>query len=213
VFRRRALLALALAALVVSSGCLGFLAGSEPLEFAADPARTDAAAAADAGYDLNATETLVEERTVEAAGQSRTVEVTSRVATYERAVELGPLGRAKLGVFAVVSSPAVEVAGQTFNPLADASNGDLVGMVGSQYSGLSTGDPVSSRSVQALGTTANVTKFAGTAVFAGQSVDVFVHVTKVRHGDDFVVAVGVYPRRVDDADAVVAMVRALEHPA
>jgi hypothetical protein len=213
VFRRRALLALTLALLLASSGCLGFLAGSESLEFAADPARTDDAAASGAGYELNSTETLVENRTFEAAGQSRTVEVRNRVATYERAVELGPLGRAKLGVFAVVSSPAVEVAGQTFNPLEDASNADLVEMVDSQYSGLSTGEPVSSRSVRALGTETNVTRFEGSATFAGQSVDVFVHVTKVRHEDDFVVAVGVYPQAIDDGDAVVSMVRALEHPA
>jgi hypothetical protein len=197
----------------MTSGCIGFLAGGESLEFVADPARTDEAAADAAGYELNSTASPTVDRTVEAAGQSRTVEVTNRIATYERSFDLGLLGEAKLGVFAVVSSPAVEVAGRSFNPLADADNGDLVGMIGGRYAGLSADDPVSSRRVRSLGTETEVTKFAGTASVDGREIEVFVHVTKVRDGDDFVVAVGIYPRRIDQSGAVVELIRALEHPA
>ena len=205
---------IALVLLVLTSGCIGFLTGEDALQFDAQPARTDESVASDAGYQLNDTRTITTNRTLEAAGQQRTVTVTNRVATYEKSLSLGPLGDAKLGVFAVLSSPAVEVAGETLNPIGDYDNDRLVGLLASNYGGLSDIEQVSNRSIQMLGSDATVTKYAATATFSGRQVDVYIHVTKVRHESDFVVAMGIYPQVLSGEESnVLEMIRAVEHPA
>jgi hypothetical protein len=202
-----------LAILVVSSGCVGFLAGSEELSFAADPAATADSAASSAGYESNGTRTQRVEREFTVAGQTRTVEAANEITTYEKAIEIPLLGEAKLGVFTLVSSPAVEIAGETFNPIGDYSNDRLVRLVASEYGGLSGAEQVSERRLTALGTRTTVTKYSATATVQGEEVDVFVHVTKVRDGEDFVVALGIYPQRLDgEAENVLDMIRAVEHP-
>lgn len=210
---KRHLAGIALALLVVSSGCIGFLTGSEELTFEADPAATSESAASSAGYELNGTREQTVEREFTVAGQTRTVEAVNQITTYEKTIDVPVLGEAKLGVFTVVSSPAVEIAGKTFNPLGDYSNDQLVQLVASRYEGLSDVEQVSQRQVTALGTETTVTKYSATATFQGQEVDVFVHVTKLRDGEDYIVALGVYPQRIDDAEAILSMTRALEHPA
>ncbi|WP_411963587.1 DUF6517 family protein [Haloferax sp. YSMS24] len=211
----RALAALALTALVLTSGCLGVLTGEESLRFESDPAATDATAASSAGYETNGTRTLEVNRTFSVAGQERRVVASNHITTYEKTLDLGFFGEAKLGVFTVISTPAVEVAGETLNPIGDYSNDRLVRLVQSEYQGLSDVEQVSSRNVQILGEQANVTKYSATATVANnQQVDVFVHVTKVRHGDDFIVSVGVYPQQLGgEEDNILELMRAIEHPA
>lgn len=207
-------LTLALVLLVLTSGCIGFLTGQEALTFEASTALTDDSVAANAGYERNETRTVSINRTLEAAGQSRQVTVRNKVATYEKSLSLGPLGSAKLGVFALVSSPAVEVAGETLNPVGDYDNDRLVGLFASNYGGLSDVSQVSERTVTTLGSETTVTKYAATATFSGRQVDVYVHVTKVRHESDFVVALGVYPQALSGEESnVLELIRAVEHPA
>jgi hypothetical protein len=204
-----------LALLLLTSGCLGVITGDESLRFEAQPAAVDDTAAANAGYSLTEAKTATVNRTFEVAGQTRTVTVDNRVATYEKALDFGPLGTARLGTFAVVTTPAVEIAGETLNPLGDYDNDQLVGLLASNYTGLQDVDRVSSRQVTALGTETQVTKYAATAPTAfDQQIDVFVHVTSVRHEGDFVIAMGVYPQVLDgEEDRILELVRALEHPA
>jgi hypothetical protein len=211
---KRFVASVSLAILVLTSGCIGFLAGNEELSFEADAAATDESAASSAGYELNGTRSQTIERDFTVAGETRTVEAVNKITTYEKTLEIPLLGEAKLGVFTVVSSPAVEVAGETFNPIGDYSNDQLVRLVAGKYGGLSGVERVSERQVTTLGTETTVTKYSATATFQGQQdVDVFVHVTKVRDGEDYIVALGIYPQRIDDAEAIISMIRALEHPA
>ena len=49
---RRALATVAIALLLTTSGCIGFLTGDEALTFAAEPAAVDDSAAEEAGYEL-----------------------------------------------------------------------------------------------------------------------------------------------------------------
>jgi len=212
--RKRLVAVLMLSVLVVSSGCIGFLTGSEALTFEADPAATAESAASSAGYESNGTRTQVVEREFSAAGQTRTVEAASKVTTYEKTIDIPLLGSAKLGVCTVVSSPAVEIAGETFNPIGDYSNDRLVRFIASSYDGLDGVEQVSQRQITVLGTETTVTKYSATAPFQGEDVDVFVHVTKVRDGEDFVVALGIYPQRLDgEEENIISMTRAAEHPA
>ena len=211
---RRRLGAAALAVLLVTSGCIGFLTGEEAFVFEADPAVTDASVASDAGYQTEGPGERTVNRSFDVAGQSRTVRVVNQVTTYEKSLDLPVVKDVKLGVFSVISSPSVEIAGQEFNPLGDYSNDRLVEMVGSSYGGFSGVERVSSRTATVLGQETTVTKYAARAPVGGESVEVYVHVTKVRDGDDYVVALGVYPRQFSGEEAnVLEMMRAIEHPA
>lgn len=207
--QRRTLTAVALAALVALAGC-GALTGD--LSFSASPATVGDAALDDTGYE----EANVSEQTVtrefSAAGQSRNVTVTNHVAMYERSVDVPVVGSQRAAVFGAFASPEVSVLGQSFNPVEDYSDRELVALAQQQYSGLTVGDEVGTRSVSTLGDSANVTKFDGEAAIAGSTVDVYVHVTKVKHDGDFVVAVAVYPQALDgEQETVDDLLAGLEH--
>lgn len=209
--RRTQLLGVALALLLATSGCLGaFSSGTTTFE--AEPAEVNQAAASQTGFEKNGTSDSVVTREIGPDGASQTVEVINKVTTYEKALEIPLLGTARLGVFSIVSSPAVEIAGQTFNPLADYSNDQLVQLVTNRFGSLSNVEQVSSRQLTVLGTETTVTKYAATTTAQGQEIDVFVHVTKVRHEGDFLVGVGVYPQRLDQESDVLTLLRAVEHP-
>ena len=211
---RRRFGATALAALLATGGCLGFLTGEEALVFESDPATTAESVASDAEYETDGPDERAVNRSFGAAGQSRTVRVVNHVTTYEKRLDLPVVSAVKLGVFSVVTSPSVGIAGQEFNPLGDYSKQRLVRMAGSAYGGFNGIEQVSSRTVTVFGDETTVTKYAARAPVGGQSVEVFVHVARVRHEDDYVIALGVYPRRFSSEEAnIMAMIRAIEHPA
>lgn len=209
--QRRTAVAAAFAVLVVASGCLGILSG--PVTFSASKATVSQDARQQTGYEEAKVETTEVTRTFSAAGQSKNVTVTNWVAMYERTVDVPVLGERRAAVFSAFASPEVKVLGQTFNPIEKYSNRDLAKLAQQQYTSLSIGDSVGSRSVQLLDQSANVTKFEGQATLqGGQQVDVYVHVTKVRHDGDFVVAIAVYPQRLDgEQEKVDALLRGVEH--
>lgn len=208
--QRRRILA-GVGALAASGGCIGVLTGSKPLAFAATAATVRGSVAADAGYDLKGVETQTFSREFNAAGQSRRVEVDNRVATYEKSISFGPLGEAKLGVFALISTPAVELAGKTFNPVGKYDNDRLVRMLATNYDGLENVRKEGQRTAQVLGSTATVSKYLADATFSGTRVEVYVHVTKARHGSDFVVPVAVYPKLKSEEENVFRLLRNVEH--
>lgn len=203
--------AVAVAALLVTSGCLGVITGSEPLTGEASPATVAEGTLADSGYELTAQEEQVLEREVTVAGQTRQVVARNKLTRYERTFDLPGGVSASAGVFATVTTPAFSVAGQALNPVGELSNRQLVQRVGSSYEGLTVGEPVDNRSVSTLGSTMELTKFEGAATIGGIDVDVYVHVGSVRDGEDFVVVAAVYPQFVDDEDTVLRFVRNIEH--
>jgi len=207
--QRRTLTAAALAVLVALAGC-GMLTGD--LSYAASPAAVDDATLEDTGYEeANVAEQEVT-REFSAAGQSRNVTVTNHVAMYERSVDVPVVGEQRAAVFGAFTSPEVSVLGQSFNPIEDYDNRKLAGLAQRQYSGLTVGDEVGTRSVTVLGESANVTTFDGEASIGGTSVDVYVHVTKVKHDGDFVVAVAVYPQALDgEQETVDDLLAGLDH--
>jgi hypothetical protein len=204
--RRRVLAALP-GMLALGSGCTGVLSGTQTFE--AKPAKTKASVASNAGYELQG----VEELTAEREFASQTVRVVNKVATYEKSLSIPLLGSAKLGVFATISTPAIELAGKTFNPVGEYSNDQLVEMLQSNYEGISDAREVSSETVAVLGSETTVTKYAGKAAFGGQQLDVNIHVTKVRSDADFVVCFGVYPKQLNEQENVLSMMSAAVHPA
>ena len=203
---------LCLALLVASSGCLNLVTGGTA-SFEASPATVEEATLDETGYALaNQSEQRIN-RTFQVAGQERTVRVTNHLAQYERNVSLGPLGERDLARFVVLTTPAVEIAGQTFNPVGQWSEKRIVEQLSSRYSGIQGVSHRGNRTVDALGSARTVETFTAKAtVGGGQQIDIVVHVAKFRHGDDFVVAVGVHPERLDgEGERVDAMIGGLQH--
>jgi predicted small lipoprotein YifL len=198
--QRSTLTAAALAALVALAGC-GMLTGD--LSYSASPATVDDPTLEDTGYEeANVTEQEVT-REFSAAGQTRNVTVTNHVAMYERSVDVPVVGQQRAAVFGAFATPQVDVLGESFNPVDDYSDRELAALAQQQYSGLTVGDAVGTRNVSVLGEPANVTKFDGQASIGGSTIDVYVHVTKVKHDGDFVVAVAIYPQAMDDEQETV----------
>lgn len=203
---RRTAIACVLAGLVLFSGCLGFL--SDPLTFSAKKVTVEDGALQESDYEEVAVETREAERTF----SGKDVVVTNWVAQYEKRVSVLGMER-RAAVFSAFSSPEVSVVGQSFNPLADYSNRDLVNLVQEQYGSLSDVQHVSNESMSMLGHETEVAKFSATAQLSGGStVDVYIHVTKVSDAGDVVVAVGVYPQALEgEQEHVYALIQNLEH--
>mgnify|MGYP000521889362 CR=1 FL=1 len=208
---RQTLSALAVVLVAVTAGC-GFITGQSALAFDASPATVGDGALSETGYEEVTVTNSTVTRNYSAAGQTRQVEVTNQRARYERAVDLGPLGSKRAAVFVTFASPEVNAVGQTFNPISDMSTRQVLNQFESQYEGLSVGDRVDNRSVRALGGQRTLEQFQGTATLSGSEVDVAVHAAKFQHEGDYIVAVGIYPQRIDgEAESVVALTEALEH--
>lgn len=200
--------------LLVSAGCVGVLTGNEPLTFDAKPVSVSDSALEDTGYEESRTDTDELTREFSAAGQTREVEVTNHIAEYARTVDAGALGSEDLARFIVVSTPAVEILDRTFNPVSEMSNRELVERIQDRYSGLQNVRRQSERPVRVLGTSVTVTVFSAEATVqgTGQTIDVTLHVTRFRHGSDFIVAIGAHPALLDsEAQNVDRLLQGIRH--
>lgn len=208
----RTLAVLAVALVTLSAGC-GFLLGNEALEFAANPATVADDATTETGYEETNVTAVNLTQNVTVADQTRTVRLVNHRATYERQVDLPGLDTdQRAALLMTLSSPEIDVAGQTLNPLSGVDERDIVQRFDTGYEGLQVGQQVDNRSVQALGANRSVEQFEGTATLGGAELDVYVHATTFKHGDDFVTAVAIYPRAVDGEDErVVTLLEGLEH--
>jgi len=212
VIDRHVLAGLAVALLVLTGGCVGFLTGQESLSFESEPAEVADDARSSAGYETVRVESMSANRSFTVAGETRNVTVTNHVAAYQRAVEIGPLGTDPFARVTVLSTPAVEIAGRTLNPVGELSDRELATRLQSQYDSIEDVRSAGNRSVEILGERRTVSRFDATTTVAGTEVDLVLHVTKFRHGEDFVVGIGVHPARLDGEEArVETMLRGIEH--
>ena len=210
--RRRTLLGGLVSGLFATAGCLGVVAGDQPLSFESDPAAVGDGALSKTGYELADQQSPGLSRKVSVAGQTREVTVTNHVALYEKSIDLGPLGRQKAAAFTLITTPRIEVAGRAFNPVGELSTERLLREFGSRLGGLTVDRKVGADSVSTLGVSVTVEEYAGTATVQGQAMEVSVHVTRFEHAGDYVIAVGAYPRRLDgEAENVLALVSGIEH--
>ena len=194
---------LAGAGVTATSGCLSAVTGDGPLTFESSAAHVDEATSSDTGYELAEEKAPTIKRSFSVAGQSREVEVTNHLSVYEKAIDLGPLGSHKAGLFAVFTTPQIEVAGQTFNPIKDMSNRELLSQFQSRYENLSIKGQVGSTTVQSLGTQTTVEKYDATATLQGTQIPIYIHVTRVKHDGDFVLAIGAYPQRLSGEESTI----------
>ena len=208
---RRVAAGILLAALVVLSGCTGALTG--PVTFSASEATVSDAALEATGYEHNRTDEMTITREFSAAGQTKEVEVTNWISEYHQQVGLDGVAEQRVAVFATFASPQVDVLGKSFNPLEKFDNRQLAEQFTGQLNDVSNVRKVSSRNVTMLGKTAEVTKFEATVTTTlGAQFDAHLHVTKVEHGDDIVVALGVYPAKLPgQQEKIDRLIRGIEH--
>ena len=176
--------------------------------FAASPATVPAATLDRTGYE----ERSVDERVVrQGFGGVDAVQVRSWVAQYERPLVPSVLdalpgteraGDRPVAVFAVLSTPKVEVGGREFNPVAGFSASDVLELVQQTYGGLREVQREADRAVTVLGSATRVVEYraaggieaGGTTTDLEGVTDLSLHVTDpVEHGSDFVVGLAAHP--------------------
>ena len=215
--RRRFLAATGALGLASLAGCsaLDFALGNDSLAFEADVAVVAEATLSESEYaESNRTSDTIT-RTFEAGGQSREVEVTNKISEYDRGFSI--LGQEyRWATFTVLSTPKVELLGEAFNPVADMSTDDLVAMIQNRYDQLGNVERDSIHSVDHLDDAIEVVRYRAEGRFpeAGIELDLTLHIPNaVPVGEDFVVCFGVHPRRIDDTDAINALLGGVEHTA
>lgn len=192
-------------------GCTDIITGGDAT-FEAEPAVVSEDAYSGTGYEEQRVVEQRIERTYDQVGQ--TVVVRNVIAEYAREVNLGPIG-GELARFTVLSTPTVEVGPiGPLNPVEEMSNREIAEMVQKQYGTIQNLQAVDERQVTFLGDSVTVTKFSAEArTEGGQDIDVFVHIGRTESEDDFVLAIGVHPRGIDDQENVDALVEGIRHPA
>lgn len=211
---RRVAVGLVLAALVLTAGCIGFLTGEEALTFDSSPVAVSDAAQEETGYEEVRRDTENVTREYEVANQTRAVEVRNHVAEYARTVSMPGVGEQEFSRFTVMSTPQVEIAGQgPFNPVDEWNNTELVLRVQQQYDAIENVRKEGNRTRTVLGNETTVSEFRADAKAGeGVTVEVIIHVTKVQHGEDFVVAIGVHPAGLEEERQYVnTMLDGIEH--
>lgn len=205
--RRRYLsAAVATGTLSATAGCLDGLpfVGDDPLTFIAESATVPPAVLEATGYEEQSVSDLTVTETFEVAGQRQRVEAINRLAEYDRSIDLGPLsgltgGDERAALFVVLSTPQVEVLGQTFNPVGDMNAEELLELVQDHYEGIDDPVPVGEQEVEVAGMTTTVGAFETTAELAviGQRITLTLMVAEAVPIDgDFVVVIGGYPSAI-----------------
>ncbi|PSQ31746.1 hypothetical protein BRD16_02210 [Halobacteriales archaeon SW_6_65_46] len=208
---RRIMAVVAVVALVTLSGC-GFILGSDSLDFPAEPVAVDDSTQSDTGYEQTRRTSLNVDRSFSAAGQTRNVSVTNYIAEYGRSAD-AVFSDQQVARVTVLSSPKVEVLGESFNPLGDLSDRELAQRFQKQYDSLDNLQFQSNRTTTVHEEEQTVSKFTAQADMGGTSVDVYVHLSKFEVGDDYVVAVAIHPQQIDEEPNVDEMFAGIVHPA
>ena len=199
---RRAVGALTVAGIAGLAGCSG------STSFSADFAVTDTG---DTGYERTGQREPTMTRTF--AGQD--VNITNTVTEYRKEIDLGLLGSSDVGVFAAFTSPQVELAGNTFNPIADMSNEELAQRFQQRFDGMSDVSRESEEQVDVLGSSRTVTKLSATVTVDGNDVPVFLLIANFNHESDVVVPIGIFPQEREDEEGpnIRQLMTNLTHPA
>lgn len=204
-------LPLLLAVLIVSAGCSNIL-GDGALEYSASDVSIDEDTVAAAGYTSSVDRTQEVNRTVDVQEESRQLTVQSHVVAYEK-----NYGEERTGTVVVISTPKAEKFGQALNPLGHLDKTTLISRALSraQLTEEIEVENVTERGttdMQTLGDQTEVTTYDATMSRAGTTVDVTVQVTRLEHGEDFLIVVGMYPTSVDEGlDDFERMLGGLEH--
>lgn len=204
-----------LAVAALTAGCVGFLTGAEPLEFSANETLVGDAALEETGYQEADNRTFTQRFNASVAGQERQVTVTNHVYSYNRTLAVEPGANASVETtsalrFVVASTPNARVAGQTLNPIAGLSAGQLIErfLPGDRANVRFEGN----RSVRALGEQRTVSTYR-TSPRANANRSALIHLATFEHEGDVIVAAALHPRRIDEQARIDALIAGLEQHA
>lgn len=214
--RRLFIGALAAGGVGTGAGCLGSL-GDDVTTFSAAPARVSEEAAAEVGYEYQGTRKRIDGERV--GGED--IEATSYVSMYDRSIEL-PAERfgddpIRAGVFGVLTSPQVTVAGEDFNPISELSNRELAERIQEHYDGLEIDRAVGGRAVESLGERFSIQSYEGSATLQHEYVvGVSVDIIDAEHEGQHIVVGAIYPADrlltgVPEQARIDTLIRELEH--
>lgn len=211
---RRLAIGVLLALAMATSGCVQMVTG-DTVTFEAEPASVNGEVLSANDYKLNDRNEVTVNRTVEVpvVGE-RDVEITNHVRAYSQAGgESEAEGTdAKPVVMFVVSTPQAKVLGQAANPLGRMPLKELVTQVGSRAGSFDDLEQVGTEDVDTLGTTTTVEQYSTTVERDGVSAETFVYVTRVPHGEDYVITVAMVPEMFSEEEsAIYELVGGLEH--
>lgn len=200
--KRRTLLAgTATAGVVGLSGCLSGVLGSVT-SLESTPATVSQSALGETGYEQVGVDELVNEEEVDAAGLSDTIVVTSHITEYEKSVGIDGIAEQGTASFSVLSTPKIEIAGRTFNPVAEMSNRELIELIADNYDEIDNVEREDSETVTVLEQSVTKAQFVAEASLDGFPVDLNLHLTEaVERDDDLLVMIGVYPRLLQSEEA------------
>jgi hypothetical protein len=196
-----------LALLTITAGCSAF---SGATTFTAAEGNVSESALSDTGYSLENQDTQTVTRSF--AGQD--VEVNNQLTEYARSSDLPVFGDAQIARFTVFTTPAVEVADQgPFNPINDLNNTELALQLQNQYDTIDNVQFEGNRTETMLGDEVTVGKFRADArTVEGTDTEVFMHIAQTRSGDDFVIAIAVYPTQIDgEQENVNTLLNGIQH--
>lgn len=212
--RRRTVATIAVVCIVLSAGCTGLVFG-DTAEFSSSQATVGADGLEETDYEQTGTQEHVIEEDVEVSDVSRTVIVSNWITQYEKSLEIQG-EQQDAARFFLVSTPAVEVLGQSFNPVAEMDHEELIEEFESQldesYDEFGDVEKVDSRQEVVLDQEAEVTTFETSAELEGTEVDLYVHVMTVTHDGDLITAVGAHPAAfAQERSNTYTMIQEIEH--
>lgn len=177
------------------AGCLGVVGLDE---HEASPAGVDPTVRDETGYEQTNVEEFVVERSVDVAGVSQDVSVTNYLTEHDKAVDLGPLGSIRAAAFVVLTSPQISIAGREFNPIAEMSSEELIGLIEADFDQINNAEHVADEETTILEQDTTEALFEAEATFDGATADVNVHISEsVQTTNDHLVTIGVYPTQLE----------------
>lgn len=207
---RPVVVGLALALVLALSGCSGTL-----VEYTASPAAIPDAALESQEYVHGNTTMVPLTYRLGAAGVSRNITAETWVAGYSRTTTDNDTAAVIL-----YSSPNVELAGTSVNPLRQLANRELIQFGIDRVTDLrgfggienvSDLRETGTRNVTMLGTQTQLVSYTGTAEVDGRRVAVVANLAMVEHGGDIVVALGIHEATLDETAAHATLVEAVVH--
>jgi len=205
--------------LLLTAGCMGV--GLDGASYDAPPAVVGDNVAEDNQYKLSGVNEFEMNRTVNIS-ENRQYNINARnwVTTYQKKGAISPdvtsetIENETLGMFAVVSTPSVEIAGTELNPLVKTPMGEVLKRVTQESENLEVHEKVGESNVTHKQTGQNVTveKYDATVALSesGVQTETYIHSAVVKTEDAVLVTIGMYPAQVDDEAAILDMIQSVE---
>lgn len=206
---------IAVALLLVTAGCMGV--GLDGASYSAPPAEVQNGVAEENEYNVTAVEQFEFNETVNLSEDrdyriqaSNWITTYQKVGQFETTVNGQDISTESISMFAVVSTPSVEIAGQELNPLTEAPMDELLQRMTSQNENVEVHGKVGETTVVHEETGQNVTveKYNATlrSPEANMEIDAYVHSAVVKTSDGVLVTIGIYPVQLDEEEAIHSMI-------